>query len=93
MSAPREVDCKAWSGSEFAIQLMGAPAGTVMIYHRGLLSRDRRRTPEVDERAREALSLFEHGWCRLAQRRIRGHENNFEYVAIKIGVDKPPDGD
>lgn len=81
--ATLEIDATAMSRPTFATALMGALPGTAMIYYRGDLVTARRRSEHVKDLAEEAWSLWETGWAYLGQRRIRGHENNFEYLAIK----------
>ena len=82
MATP-EIDVTEMSRSDCALALMGAAAGTIMIYHRGDLIRARRRKQAVHELGMQAYALFESGWACLAQRRIRGHDGEFEYIAVK----------
>lgn len=82
----RYVDVTAMSRSDFAVALMGAPTGTVMVYHRGSLVFGRQRSLAIKALAEEAWSLWATGWACLTQRRIRGHEGEFEYLAVKRKV-------
>jgi hypothetical protein len=54
----------------------------MIIYHTGLLMRDRLTDPLVDDRARKAWSLHECGSAVLLQRRVR--EGVCEYIAIPV---------
>ena len=81
--AALEIDATAMSGPAFATALMGAPDKTIMVYYRGNLVYGRRRSQHVQEIAKEAADLEAKGWACLTQRRIRGYEGEFEYMAVK----------
>lgn len=68
-------------------EILDQPSGTMLIYHVGLLSKDRgdvNRTSEeqrVNETACIAWKLHERGIVHLVQRRL-GYEM-YEYIAIR----------
>lgn len=79
----RIIDATKLSSPDFSIALMASTDGTVLVYHRGDLVKARRRKQAVNDLAKEAYDLYEKGWACLVQRRIRGHDGQFEYLAIK----------
>ena len=81
-TAVRIVDATKMTAPEFAVALMGYRDGTILVYHRGDLVRDRKRDKDIHALAKEAYDLYKKGWACLVQRRIRGHDLNFEYCAI-----------
>lgn len=91
--AARYVDATAMSRPDFALALMGAMDGSIMVYHRGDLMLARARSRQVRDLAEEAMDLYRQGWACLVQRRIRGHDNNFEYLAVaRREIDRTPGG-
>jgi hypothetical protein len=54
----------------------------MIIYHTGLLMRDRQYDPEVDKRAKNAWEASENGAAILLQRRVR--PGVCEYLAIPV---------
>ena len=81
--ATREIDVTKMDPTTFGLELMGALAGTVFVYHRGDLPRARKRCSVVRALAAKASDLADKGWTFLTQRRFGKHAGEFEYLAIK----------
>lgn len=75
----------AYTRQQFVEALSRARKGARIVYHTGLLMRDRLFDRELNNTAWGAWNAYIEGRCTLIQRRIVGAEPSAcEYIAVKL---------